>query len=174
MIKRREVITLLGGAAAAWPLAARAQQPAKLPIIGFLGAATPSAWAQFVAAFVGRLREFGWIDGRTVAIEWRWAGGRADRYTEITAEFIRLKADVIVTAGSEPVLVAKQLTSMVPIVFALAIDPVGTGLVETLARPGGNVTGLSIQSSDLAGKRLDLLREVLPTLRTLGILVNNR
>ena len=147
-LKRREFITLLGGAAAAWPLAARAQQPAKLPTIGFLGASTPSAWSQWIAAFVQRLRELGWIEGRTVAIEYRWAEGRSERFAEIAAEFVRLKVDVIVTAGARSVLAAKQATSVIPIVFASADDPVGSGLVASLARPGGNVTGLSMQATD--------------------------
>ena len=171
-MKRREFITLLGGAAAAWPLAARAQQPAKLPTIGFLGASTPSAESQWAAAFVQRLRELGWIEGRTVAIEYRWAEGRSERFAEIAAEFVRLKVDVIVTAGTAAVLAAKQATSVIPIVFAAAGDPVGTGLVASLARPGGNVTGLSIQATDLAGKRLELLREVVPGLRRLAIMAN--
>ena len=170
-MRRREFITLLGGAAAAWPLAARAQQPAKLPTIGFLGASTPSAWSNWTAAFVQRLRELGWIEGRTVAIEYRWAEGRSERYTEIAAEFVRLKVDVIVTVGSA-VVAAKQATSVIPIVFAIAVDPLGTGLVASLARPGGNVTGLSMQATDLAGKRLELLREVLPGLRRLAIMAN--
>ena len=144
-LRRREFITLLGGAAAAWPLAARAQQPGKLPTIGFLGANTPSAQSQWTAAFVQRLRELGWIEGRTVAIEYRWAEGRSERFAEIAAEFVRLKVDVIVTSGTRAVLAAKQATSVIPIVFAAAADPVGSGLVASLARPGGNVTGLSIQ-----------------------------
>ena len=119
-----------------------------------------------------RLRELGWIEGRTVAIEYRWAEGRSERFAEIAAEFVRLKVDVIVTAGNRSGLAAKQATSVIPIVFALAGDPVGTGLVASLARPGGNVTGLSIQSTDLAGKRLELLREVVPGLRRLAIMAN--
>jgi putative ABC transport system substrate-binding protein len=170
-MRRREFIALLGGAAAVWPLAARAQQPGKLPTVGFLGVSTPSAWSHWVAAFGQRLRELGWIEGRTVAIEVRWAEGRGERFTEIAAEFVRLKVDVIVTAGSA-VAAAKQATSVIPIVFAVANDPVGSGLVASLARPGGNVTGLSLQASDLAGKRLELLREVLPGLRRLAIMGN--
>ena len=142
-MKRREFITLLGGAAAAWPLAARAQQPAKVPTIGYLSANTPSADSRRNAAFVQRLRELGWIEGRTVAIEYRWAEGRAERYVEIAAEFVRLKVDVIVTTGAAAIVTAKQATSVIPIVFAAAGDPVGTGLVASLARPGGNVTGRS-------------------------------
>ena len=170
-MKRREFITLLGGAAAALPLAAQAQQPA-MPVIGYLGANTPSAENQRIAAFVQRLRELGWIEGRTIAIEVRWAEGRNERFAEIVAEFVRLKVDVIVTAGTAAVVAAKQATSVIPIVFAVAGDPVGTGLVASLARPGGNVTGLSNQSADLPGKRLELLREVVPGLRRLAILAN--
>jgi len=169
-MKRREFITLLGGVAA-WPLAARAQQPGKLPTIGYMGA-TPSAESQRIAAFVQRLRELGWIEGRTIAIEVRWAEGRNERFAEIAAEFVRLKVDIIVTAGSAPVATAKQATSVIPIVFAAAGDPVGTGLVASLARPGGNVTGQSLQSTDLAGKRLELLREVVPGLSRVAILAN--
>ena len=119
-----------------------------------------------------RLRELGWIEGRTVAIEYRWAEGRSERFAEIAAEFVRLKVDVIVTSGTAAVVAAKQATSVIPIVFAVAGDPVGSGLVASLARPGGNVTGLSIQAADLAGKRLELLREVVPGLRRLAIMAN--
>ena len=146
-------------------------QPAKLPTIGFLGTATPTGYSQFVAAFVQRLRDLGWIEGRNVAIKFRWAEGRAERYSEIATEFVRLKVDVIVTTGAA-VLVTKQATSVIPIVFAAALDPVGSGMVTSLARPGGNVTGLSLQSIDLSSKRLELLREVVPDLRRLAILVN--
>jgi putative ABC transport system substrate-binding protein len=121
---------------------------------------------------VQRLRETGWIEGRTIAIEYRWAEGRAERYSEIAAEFVRLKVDIIATWGTGSVIAAKQATSVTPIVFALAGDPVGTGLVTSLARPGGNVTGLSSQQGDLGGKRLELLREVFATLRRLAVLVN--
>jgi len=169
-MKRREFITLIGGAAA-WPLAARAQQPAKLPTIGFLGAATPAAWSVFIVTFVRRLRELGWIEGRTIAIEYRWAEGRGERYAEIAAEFVRLKVDIIVTSGGA-VLAAKQATSLIPIVFAAAADPVGGGFVASLVQPGGNVTGLSAQFTDLAGKRLELLREIVPSLRQLAIMAN--
>jgi putative ABC transport system substrate-binding protein len=171
-MKRRELITLLGGTAVAWPLVARAQQPRKLPTIGFLGSSTPSAMSQWVAAFVQRLRELDWIEGRTVAIEYRWAEGDNTRATEIAAEFVRLKVDVIVTYATLPVLAAKQATSVIPIVFAAATDAVGAGLVTSLARPGGNVTGLSLQQTDVAGKRLELLREMVPGLRRLAILAN--
>jgi ABC-type uncharacterized transport system substrate-binding protein len=171
-VKRREFITLLSGATAVWPLAARAQQPGKLPTIGFLGQSTRSATSEWTTAFVQRLRELGWIEGRTIAIEYRWSEGREERFAEIAAEFVRLKVDVIVTSGTPQVLAAKQATSVIPIVFATAGDAVGTGLVHSLARPGGNVTGLSNQVPELAGKRLELLREVVPGLRRLAILAN--
>ena len=170
-IRRRQFITLLGGAAAAWPLAARAQQAAKRPTIGFLGTNTPSAQSQWTAAFVQRLRELGWIEGRTLAIEYRWAEGRSERFAELATDFVRLKVDVIVTLGGA-VIPAKQATSVIPIVFAVATDPVGSGLVASLARPGGNVTGLSLQQSDIAPKRLELLREVVPGLGRLAVMTN--
>ena len=170
-MKRREFITLLGGAAT-WPLPTRAQQAGKLPTIGFLGASTPSTWGPWTAAFLQRLRELGWIEGRTIAIEYRWAEGRPERTQEIAAEFVRLKVDVIVTSGPPAVLAAKQATSVIPIVFAVTIDPVGAGYVASLARPGGNATGLTNQGTDLAGKRLELLREVVPGLRRLAIMAN--
>jgi ABC-type uncharacterized transport system substrate-binding protein len=172
MIRRRDFITLLGGAAATWPLAARAQQAAKRPTIGYLGSSTEAAQSRWLSAFAQRLGQLGWIDGRTVAIEYRWAEGRAERFTEIAAEFSRLNVDVIVTSGTVPVLAAKKATSTIPIVFAVASDPVGNGLVASLARPGGNVTGLSIVQTDLAAKKLELLREVVPDLRRLAILAN--
>ena len=168
-MKRRDFVAGLCGTAA-WPLAAHAQ-PAKLPTIGFLGTTTPSAWADYVPAFVQRLRELGWIEGRTVAIEYRWAEGRNDRFGEIAAEFARLKVDIIVTSGGAGVA-AKQATSTIPIVLALANDPVGSGLATSLARPGGNVTGLSLLAPDLAGKRLEALRRLLPDVHRLAILGN--
>jgi putative ABC transport system substrate-binding protein len=170
-IERRKFLATLGGAAA-WPLPASAQQTPKLPTIGVLGPTTAPVAGQWTAALVQRLREFGWIEGRTLAIEYRWAQGRADRAAEIAAEFVSLKVDVIVTVGTLNVVAAKQVTSVIPIVFAGAGDPVGTGLVASLARPGGNVTGLSNQSTDLAAKRIELLREVVPGLRRLAIMAN--
>jgi putative ABC transport system substrate-binding protein len=170
-MRRREFITLLGSAAA-WPLAARAQQQAgKLPIIGFLNGANPSSQGHLVAAFVQRLHELGWIEGRNIAFEVRWAEGRTERFSEIAAEFVQLKVSAIVSAGP-PVFAAKQATSIIPIIFATAADPVGSGLVGSLARPGGNITGLSLQSPELAGKRLELLREVVPSLYRLAIMAN--
>jgi putative ABC transport system substrate-binding protein len=170
-IRRRDFIKAIGGAAAAWPVTARAQQPGKLPTIGFLGQSTLSAESLRVAAIAQRLRELGWIDGRTIAIDYRWAEGRSERYAEIAAEFVRLKVDVIVSQGAA-MFAAKQATSTIPIVFAVANNPVGGGLVASLSRPGGNVTGLSLQQPELAGKRLELLREVRPGLRRLAVMAN--
>jgi putative tryptophan/tyrosine transport system substrate-binding protein len=167
---RREFVALLGGAAAAWPLVARAQQ-AKLPTIGYLGISSASAGGPWTAAFVQRLRELGWTPGRTVAIEYRWAEGRSESHAEAAAEFVELKVDVIVTFGGA-VPTFKQTTSVIPIVFTIDADPVGRGLVASLARPGGNVTGLSLQSTELAGKRIELLREMLPDFRRLAVLAN--
>ena len=169
-MRRREFITLLGGAAA-WPVSARAQQATKLPTIGYLGSATLATESQRMAAFVQRLRELGWVEGSTVVIDYRWAEGRTERYAEIAAEFVRLKVDVIVTVGGA-VAAAKQATATIPIVFAGAGDPVGSGMVASLAQPGGNVTGLSVQSTDLAGKRLEILREIFPDVRRLAIIGN--
>jgi putative tryptophan/tyrosine transport system substrate-binding protein len=168
-MRRRDFITLLGGAAAARPLAARAQA-SKLPIIGLAIGSMPQNVP--VDAFAQRLRELGWVDGRNVAIELRWAEGRAERLDEIAHEFVRLNVDVIVTAGTAGVLAAKRATSTIPIVFPIASDPIGAGLVESLARPGGNVTGLSLQQTELAGKRVELLREIVPNLRRLAVIAN--
>src|SRR6266567_4104202 len=169
-MKRRAFIAMLSGAAA-WPLAARAQQPGKLPTMGIIGSGTPATQGHWYAAFVQRLRELGWIDGRTVAVEYRWAEGRDERFAEIAAEFVQRKVDVIVTSSTVGVVAAKQATSVIPIVFVTG-DPVGTGLVASLARPGGNATGLSLQQTETNGKRLELLREVIPGLSRLAILAN--
>jgi ABC-type uncharacterized transport system substrate-binding protein len=170
-MRRREFITLFGGAAAAWPLAARAQQ-VQPRTIGFLGSGTASSQGQWVAAFVKRLRELGWIDGTTVTIEYRWAEGRPERFYQIASEFVRLKVDVIYAVGTAAAHAAKQATATIPVVFPVAGDPVGTGLVASLGRPGGNVTGLSDQAADLAAKRLEILRELFPGLDRLAILAN--
>jgi putative ABC transport system substrate-binding protein len=173
---RREFIALLGGAAAAtsasWPLAAHAQQPGRLPTVGFIASGTPETQGNFVAAFMQRLLELGWVEGRTVALQVRWADGRSERFREFAAELARLKVDIIVTPSTPVVIAAKQASPAIPIVFAGAGDPVGSGLVASLARPGGNVTGLSQQSAELAGKRLALLREAIPGLRRLAIMAN--
>jgi putative ABC transport system substrate-binding protein len=168
-MRRREFVSLFGGAAATWPLAAHAQG-GKLPTIGFLGA-DATAFSPWTAAFVARLRELGWIEGKTIAIEYRWSQGRSERYAEIAAEFVHLKVDAIVTVGSA-VPIVRQATTVIPIVFAVGIDPVGAGLVASLAHPGGNVTGLSIQANELAGKRLEFARELVPQLRRLAIMFN--
>ena len=173
-MRRRDFLGVLSGSVItplALPLVADAQQSERVRVIGYLGVTTPSDGSERTTAFVQRLRELGWIEGRNVAIEVRWAEGRGERYTEIAAEFARLKVDVIVTAGGA-VLATKQATSVIPIVFAVANDPVGSGLVASLARPGGNVTGLSLQFTDIAGKRLEFLRETVPGLRRLGVMAN--
>ena len=167
-MRRRQFIALVGSAVGSWPVAVRAQQAGKLPTIGFLGA-DPTAFSPWTNAFVARLRELGWIENRTIAIEYRWSEGRTERYAEIAAEFVQLNVDVIVTVGSA-VPTVRQATST--IVFAVGIDPVGTGLVASLAKPGGNVTGLSLQAANLAGKRIELLREVVPLLHRLAIIFN--
>jgi len=165
-IGRRKFLATLGGAAAAWPPAARAQQTAKT--IGLLGAVSASQQSPWTDAFLQRLRELGWIEGRTVSIAYRWTEGSNERAAELAAELVRLKVDVIITSGTQIILAAKQATATVPIVFATAGDPVGSGLVASLPRPGANVTGLSLQSPDLSGKRLELLREVVPGLQRLA------
>jgi putative tryptophan/tyrosine transport system substrate-binding protein len=170
-MRRREFITFIGGAAVVWPLVVRAQQGTKLPTIGYLGSARLATESERIAAFVQRLHDLGWIEGRTTIIDYRWAEGRTERYAEIAAEFVRLKVDVIVTVGGA-VAAAKQATATIPIVFAYAGDPVGSGMVASLAKPGGNVTGLSVQSTDLAGKRLEILREIFPDVRRLAIIGN--
>jgi putative tryptophan/tyrosine transport system substrate-binding protein len=171
-LKRREFITLLGGAAAAWPLAARAQHGGKLTTIGLLGSGTAASQSQWTAAFVQRMRELGWTEGRNLRLEYRWAEGLTERLPELADELVRLKVDVIVTHNTPPPLAARRATSVIPIVFATAGDPVGTGIVASLARPGGNVTGLSSQSPDAAGKRLELLRQLVPGLRRLAVLTD--
>jgi putative tryptophan/tyrosine transport system substrate-binding protein len=170
-LRRREFITLLG-AAASCPPTARAQQASKLPTIGFMGSETSSVSAARVTAFVQRLRELGWIENRTVTIEYRFGEGRAERYAEIAAEFIRLKVDIIVTSSTAAVMAAKQATAVIPIVFAQSADPIGSGLVVRLARPGGNVTGLTNQQPDTDRKRLALLHEAVPDLSRVAFMGN--
>jgi putative tryptophan/tyrosine transport system substrate-binding protein len=169
-VKRRAFFTLLGGAAAAWPLATSAQQAGKLPTIGFVGS-NASGWGPWTAAFVARLHDLGWIEGRTVGIEYRWSEGRPERIAEIAAEFVRRNVDIVVTNDSSAPTI-KQATSVIPIVFVLGNDPIGTGLVTNLARPGGNVTGLSVQQTETDSKRLELLREVVPRLRRVAVVAN--
>ena len=169
-MKRREFITLLGGAAG-WPLCVRAQQ-AKPPTIGYFGATTTAAERSRSDAFVQRLGELGWIDGHTVTIKYRWGESRTERFPEIAADLVHLRVDIIVVTSTAAALACKQATAVIPIVFPLTGDPLGTGLVASLARPGGNITGLSNQAADLAGKRLEILRELVPSLRRLAILAN--
>jgi len=168
-MRRRQFLAIIGGVGAARPFSLRAQQATKLPSVGFLGAGTPSGWSRWTAAFLVRLHELGWVEGRTMSIEYRWAEGHSERYAEITAEFVRLNVDVIVSVGSAA-LAAKRVTSVIPIVFTIASDPLGDGMIASLARPGGNVTGLSTQAVDAASKRLEFLREILPSLRRFAIL----
>ena len=169
-MRRREFITLLGGTVA-WPVAAMAQQT-KLRTIGFMGASASAAVSAWVAAFVQRLREHGWVEGRTVTIEYRWADGRFERLAGFADEFVRQGVDIIVAEGTVTTLAAKKATATIPIVFPIAGDPVGNKLVDNLARPGGNVTGLSIQATDLASKRLELIREIVPGLNRLAVVAN--
>ncbi len=174
-MRRREFITLLGSAAT-WPLAAQAQQQGvKLATIGLLGSGTAAAQSTWTAAFVQRMRELGWIEGRNLRIEYRWAEGHTERLAGLAKELVQLNVDVILTHNTPPPLAAKQATSVIPIVFATAGDPVGSGIVASLARPGGNITGLSSEAPDAAGKKLELLREVVPGLHRLATLadVNN-
>ncbi len=169
-IGRREFIWALGGTGLLWSFTAHARQSGQLPTIGFLGA-DASVWGEWTSAFAERLSQLGWIEHRTVAIEYRWSDGRPERVAEIAAEFVRQKVDAIVTYGGA-VTTLKQATAVIPIVFAVAIDPIGGGLVADLSRPGGNVTGLSLQATDIAGKRLDLLHEALLHLRRLAIIAD--
>jgi len=169
-MRRREFITFMGGVAAAWPLTARAQQRGKLPTIGFTGSAL-AVWSPWTAAFVERLGELGWIENRTITIEFRWNEGRPERIAEIASEFVRLNVDVIVTAGTEAGII-KRVTSDIPIVFAVSTDPMSEQLVASLARPGGNVTGLSNLAADASTKRLALLLEIVPRLHRLAIIFN--
>src|SRR5262245_24305684 len=169
-VGRRALIALLG-AAVTWPLAARAQRR-NLPTVGLFVAGTRADHSHWVTAFAQRMRELGWVEGHTITLEYRWVDGRTERVAGIVTEFVRLKVDAIVTHSNALVSAAKQGTSAIPIVFAAAGDPVGTGLVASLAQPGGNVTGLSLQQTDTAGKRLELLREVVPDLRRVAIMAN--
>jgi putative tryptophan/tyrosine transport system substrate-binding protein len=171
-MRRREFITLLGGMAAAWPFPVQAQQAGKLPVIGFLGPATAATQSQWAVPMVRRLRELNWIEGRNIVIEYRWAEGRADRAAEVASEFVRSRVDVIVTIGTPTTTAAKAATSLIPIVFCSVSGPVETGLVASLARPGGNITGLSNQMADTGGKRLEILRELVPHLRRLATIGN--
>ena len=161
-------MTLLGGVAFAYPFGARAQPSDQVRRVAVLGP-TPAVWGVWVAGFAERLRELGWIEERTVTIEYRWSEGRSERVAEATADFVRQKPDAIVTyGGAVPAL--KQATTSIPIVFAIAVDPLGFGLVDKLSHPGGNVTGLSVQQNDTTGKRLELLHDIVPGLRRLAVM----
>jgi putative ABC transport system substrate-binding protein len=169
---RREVITVIGGAVAGWPLAAHAQQKT-MPVVGFLGSASPGPYAPFVAAFRQGLSEIGYIEGQNVAFEYRWAEGHYDWLPAMAADLVGHKADVIVTqGGTASALAAKNATSTIPIVFNSGADPVATGLVASLARPGGNLTGFSILTSELMPKRLELLWKLVPQAKVIALLVN--
>jgi putative tryptophan/tyrosine transport system substrate-binding protein len=170
-VTRRKFITLIGATTVSWPFLVRAQQ-SRLPIIGFFRPNTAAIDGPRVNAMVQRLQELGWVAGRTVAIEYRWAEGRNNNLADIAAELVRLKADVIVTSATPTTVATKKATSAIPIVFASVGNPIGAGLVQSLARPGGNATGLSPQQSDTAGKRLELLRELVPGVRQVAIIAN--
>ena len=171
LMRRRYFISLIGGAAA-WPVATRAQQARHVPIIGYVAPTNPLVPSRSTSAFLQRLRELGWTDGQTITIESRWTAGHPERLDEIAAEFVRLKVDLIVTSSTSDSIVMKHVAPQIPMVFAVSGDPVGYGLVASLARPGGNITGLSLQSPDSAGKRIQLLREIVPGLHRLAILAN--
>ena len=167
-MRRLEFVTLLGGAAVAYPLAVRAQPSDQLRHVAVVGD-SPSTWNKWIAGFAERLRDLGWIEDRTIVIEYRWSEGRPERVAEITAELVQRKPDVIVTYGGAA-LVLKRATASIPIVFAIAIDPLGADLVQSLSRPGGNITGLSLQQTEFSGRRLELLRDVVPGLHRLAIM----
>ena len=167
---RRDFMTLAGASAVVWPLAAHAQQPARMPVVGMLGAGTPASHGKWVAASVARLQELGWTDGRNVKIEYRWAEGRDERMAEIATDFVRQNVDVIIVSSNQAVKALMKSTTQIPIVAAAMTDPVLTGIVETLARPGGNVTGLAQQTTELVGKRIELLQQVAPDLRQIAVM----
>ena len=172
-MRRREFIKLIGGAAVAGPLAARAQQVAKVYRIGFLGTSSPSLEKPSIDAFVGKLRELGYVEGKSLVVEYRWAEGIEDRFPELAAELVSVNPDVIVTTGTPGTLAAKRATGTIPIVFASSGNPINTGLVSSFARPGGNVTGFTISGAELEGRRVQLLKDTLPTLSRLAVVWNS-
>ena len=171
-MRRRDFLHAVLGTVTTLPVAAAAQRSPSVPTLGFLGPLSESAMSSWTAAFVKRLGELGWIDGRTIRVEYQWADGNSDKMAKIATEFASRKVDIIVTGGTAAVTAAKQATTIIPIVFGVAGDPVRLGLVTSLARPGGNVTGISNQSAELPGKRLGLLREIVPNLQRVGVLTN--
>jgi putative ABC transport system substrate-binding protein len=170
-VRRREFFTLLGGAAA-WPLAASAQQPGKVPRIGFLGAQSAYSYASQLEGFRLGLRDHGYVEGTTIVIEYRWAEGKYERLRELVTELIRSNVDVIVTHGTPGALAAKQATTAIPIVVTLLGDPVASGIVVSLARPEANITGQSFFSPELAAKRIELLKDLLPQMTRVAVLMN--
>jgi putative ABC transport system substrate-binding protein len=170
--RRRDFMALIGGVLAAWPLAARAQQSHRVPRIGVLLLGTPTSFAARTQAFVEGLRDLGYVEGRTIAIEWKWGQDRVDRLPDLAAELVRSQVDVIVTGGTPPAKALKNATRTIPIVMAIVGDPVAAGLVDSLARPGGNATGFSIVATDLSGRRLQLLKETVPGLSSVAVMSN--
>jgi putative tryptophan/tyrosine transport system substrate-binding protein len=171
-VRRRQFISLIGCAAAAWPLAARAQQSNRVPHIGVLLLGTPASFAARTQAFVEGLRDLGYVEGRTVTIEWKWGQDQVDRLPGLAAELVRSHVDVIVTGGTPPAKTLKNATRTIPIVMAIVGDPVAAGLVDSLARPGGNATGFSIVATELSGRRLQLLKEIVPGLSSVAVMSN--